>query len=362
MSTGVGVMWWSLLVPVSVALAGYGDAQDGLPSHADREVVLWTNTVRIDPASLRAEYPCNFDSFSGNEKTSKPPLRIHPGLTEVAYLHSEDMRTEGYFSHDSNDGTSWDRRVRQYYPGGTIGENIAYGYADPFDAVIRGWMCSSGHRANIMSSNYEEIGAGVYVDHYTQDFGAGGGTPERAMTIGLHLPQRPGAQVDFAVDWSGTSGPDAIYVVVGGVRHDLALAVGTEQRGLFSARVPAGSGCQPYHFVAELNGRTETFPEDGAYGFGSCAWDDPGAEWLAAKVPLGDEEEPEEPVDTGTEEPPPSTGTEPTAGDTGSAPTATDAPTSEAPTLGGCGCDGTGGGGVAGVVAALLLAVGRRRR
>lgn len=39
------------------------------------------------------------------------------------------------------------------------GENIAMGQSTP-QAVVQSWMNSSGHRANILSANFTEIGVG----------------------------------------------------------------------------------------------------------------------------------------------------------------------------------------------------------
>lgn len=41
-----------------------------------------------------------------------------------------------------------------------VGENVAMGYTSP-EAVMRGWMNSSGHRSNILRSGYTKIGVGV---------------------------------------------------------------------------------------------------------------------------------------------------------------------------------------------------------
>jgi uncharacterized protein YkwD len=54
------------------------------------------------------------------------------------------------------------------------GENIAWNYKDA--AVMDGWMHSSGHRANILSGNYTEIGVGIATNkrgekYHCQDFG-----------------------------------------------------------------------------------------------------------------------------------------------------------------------------------------------
>ena len=38
-----------------------------------------------------------------------------------------------------------------------VGENLAYGYPDG-NAVVRGWMNSPGHRANILNGGYRQMG------------------------------------------------------------------------------------------------------------------------------------------------------------------------------------------------------------
>ncbi|MCK9920809.1 CAP domain-containing protein [Frankia sp. AgPm24] len=53
-------------------------------------------------------------------------------------------------------------------------ENIAAGQPTP-DAVVRAWMASPGHRANILNRSLRRIGAGPagggpYGAHWTQDF------------------------------------------------------------------------------------------------------------------------------------------------------------------------------------------------
>jgi hypothetical protein len=286
---------------LSSALAGYADAEDGLPTYADREVFLWTNAVRIDPAGFENEYPCNFSSFSSSEQTSKEPLLLDAGLAAVASLHSEDMEANGEMTHDSSDGTSWDQRVSEYFQGFAIGENVAWGYGSPYLAVIEGWMCSDGHRSNIMSTNYNVLGTGVSGVYYTQDFG-GDGTPDRGMAMALHQPEQPGNEVTLVVDWDGPSAPDEIYAVLGdpdagvGVRHDLTLLFGADERGLYSAIVPVQGDCGAYYFVATLGSSVETWPETGSYGFGDCDWSDSGARWLDLQLPLEEpeEEDPEE--------------------------------------------------------------------
>jgi uncharacterized protein YkwD len=78
------------------------------------------------------------------------------------------MVAKHYFDHNSKSGatfvtrikrTGWTRSRRSW----TLGENIGYGsgsYATP-RAMVRGWMNSSGHRANILRRQFRMIGIGV---------------------------------------------------------------------------------------------------------------------------------------------------------------------------------------------------------
>mgnify|MGYP000173616290 CR=1 FL=1 len=278
---------WMLLS--SLALGGYGDAIDGRPSHVEREVHFWTNMVRIEPAFFTNDYPCSFNSFSGTEQTPKVPLLWNHGLGEAARVHSADMDDRNYFSHDTLGGPDFGSRVRDYYGGSWIGENIAQGYQSAYSAVIDGWMCSGGHRANIMSNNFDEMGTGVSSDYYTQDFG-GGNPPQRALAMGIHLPKNPSGEADFGVDWTLTEAPDAVFVVLNGERHDLDAFIGDPSGWSgWSARLPIASGCNEYYFVGEAGGLAQTFPEDGSYTFGGCADDDSEAGWADGQLDWEDD-------------------------------------------------------------------------
>ena len=100
-------------------------------------------------------------------------LRIDARLTTAARLHSQDMVDRGYFSHTSPDGEGpGDRAEAAGYPSWS-GENIAAGYPTP-TAVVRGWLSSDGHRANILNCSFSRIGVGVAYGPggpwWTQDF------------------------------------------------------------------------------------------------------------------------------------------------------------------------------------------------
>lgn len=105
-------------------------------------------------------------------------LKHDPQLRAAAFGHSDDMAKKNYFSHDSQDGRDMlDRMKAAGFTGGNAwAENIAAGQRTPAE-VVRGWMNSPGHRANIMNCQYNLIGAGVAKDskgkiYWTQDFAA----------------------------------------------------------------------------------------------------------------------------------------------------------------------------------------------
>ena len=115
-------------------------------------------------------------------KAGLPPLKLNNKLVNAAQDHSSDMAQDDFFSHTGADGSSIGDRVKgSGYQYSRTGENIAAGQPTP-EAVVRGWMNSPGHRANILNPNYTEIGVGyeylendtgsVNYNHYwTQVFG-----------------------------------------------------------------------------------------------------------------------------------------------------------------------------------------------
>ena len=95
------------------------------------------------------------------------PLIWHEGASEVAYLHSLDMDVRDYFDHTNPDGElPWDRLTDAGIDWSRAGENIAWGYSSP-QAVMSGWMGSSGHRANILSESFTHVGIGVHDDGFS---------------------------------------------------------------------------------------------------------------------------------------------------------------------------------------------------
>jgi len=108
-----------------------------------------------------------------NQERSKQgldPLTLNWELSRVAKIKSQDMNDNKYFSHTSPTyGTPFNMIKNFGIKYNYAGENIAQGYKTP-DAVMKAWMNSSGHKANIMNKNYTQLGVGYYNGYWTQMF------------------------------------------------------------------------------------------------------------------------------------------------------------------------------------------------
>lgn len=136
------------------------------------------------------------------------PLTYNAYLESSAQLHAKDMHDRGYFSHYSPEGTSYVDRIRaagyldknpdacqckqvfnvndgtqtgpNYVIEGTrqctcnpsfsLGENLAKGQKT-VEQVVRAWMNSPPHKHNILQSQFNEVGIGLFDDIWVLNFG-----------------------------------------------------------------------------------------------------------------------------------------------------------------------------------------------
>ena len=106
------------------------------------------------------------------QKAGLNALQMDESVRNVARLKSEDMRVNKYFDHTSPTyGSPFDMLKKFGVSYKSAGENIAQGYSTP-EAVVNGWMNSSGHRANILNASFTHMGVGYDANgHYwTQMF------------------------------------------------------------------------------------------------------------------------------------------------------------------------------------------------
>lgn len=148
---------------VAEALVGYG-ITDALSSRVVGGVVHRTR-VEDEVVILVNE---------ARAKTGVGPLAIDGRLREAARAHSADMARRGFVAHNNPDGKSPAERMRAagYEQAGA--ENVARGQPRPTE-VMRAWMNSPGHRANIVNPEFKSIGVGIHMADggpwWTQNFG-----------------------------------------------------------------------------------------------------------------------------------------------------------------------------------------------
>jgi uncharacterized protein YkwD len=96
------------------------------------------------------------------EKYGLPPLKENTKLNASAKLKVEDMFKNQYFAHDSPSGEGVGDLVENVgYKFIAVGENLALGNFQNDEVLLQGWMDSPGHRENILSPNFQEIGVAV---------------------------------------------------------------------------------------------------------------------------------------------------------------------------------------------------------
>lgn len=94
-------------------------------------------------------------------KSQELALTIDARLTAAAQSKADDMVINDYWAHTSPDGkTPWSFISANAYNYQSAGENLAYGFTNASD-TITGWMNSSSHRANVLSTSYTNVGFGV---------------------------------------------------------------------------------------------------------------------------------------------------------------------------------------------------------
>ena len=110
------------------------------------------------------------------EKVGAAYLVLDGALCNAANMRAIEMDYSGNFSHTRPDGrdcfTVFSFCEISFY---TCGENIAAGYPTPA-AVVKGWMNSTGHKANILNAAFTKMGLGYstgdgeYCHYWAQEF------------------------------------------------------------------------------------------------------------------------------------------------------------------------------------------------
>lgn len=87
------------------------------------------------------------------------PLKLYITACDAAMVRTNEITS--LFSHDRPNGTSCFTVFDEFkIDCGAAGENIAMGYGS-VTAVMDAWMNSPGHRANILTEDFEYVGLGI---------------------------------------------------------------------------------------------------------------------------------------------------------------------------------------------------------
>lgn len=95
------------------------------------------------------------------------PLKENEELDASAQAKAMDMLKNQYFAHKSPSGLGVsDLAKAAGYDYIVIGENLALGNFENDNSLVKAWMDSPGHRANILNKDYRDIGVGVIYGSY----------------------------------------------------------------------------------------------------------------------------------------------------------------------------------------------------
>jgi len=227
----------SLLLIISFLVAGLIIIQG---THREYPAVLGDSTASITVEDLLK------DTNVDREAHGLAPLVLNPELTQAAQNKAKDMFAKDYWAHVSPDGTTpwvWIRAAGYNYL--YAGENLARGF-DSSDAVVTAWMNSPEHRANLLSSNYTDIGfaiqsgilTGTQTTLVVQEFGSpyndNGTVSDTAVTTISPTP----APIAAAISSQPTPTPSAKVIVANvqiGQPSALAGQAAAQNQPLFDA-------------------------------------------------------------------------------------------------------------------------------
>lgn len=103
-------------------------------------------------------------------KRGLSPLKTNWQVSRIARYKSKDMADLNYFSHYSKTyGSPFNMLEAFGVKFSAAGENIASGQTSP-SQVVTAWMNSPGHRSNILSPSYTQIGVGLAKNRYGKTY------------------------------------------------------------------------------------------------------------------------------------------------------------------------------------------------
>lgn len=123
-----------------------------------------TKNSSLQQSALTTDEKRAFDLMNADRTANGlPALKLNMNVVKVARAHGQDMINRNFFAHENPNGLSpFDRMRANGIQFSYAGENLAINRT--VDLAEKAFMNSPGHRANILSPNYTEVGIGVRYD------------------------------------------------------------------------------------------------------------------------------------------------------------------------------------------------------
>ena len=228
------------------------------PSAAEQYFLELINRARATPAVEAGKLGTNLNEglAAGTlSSVAKQPLAFNTSLIAAARNHTQDLLLGNRFSHVGSDGAdALQRMIGAGYTPAQWGENLGwYGLAlsapELDDAVnelhrrlfLDDGVAGRGHRINILSANFSEIGVGIAQGWY-QDF--------NSALVTSKFATRGGKAILTGVAYTDGEVKDQFYTPgegIGGVRiravrvgDGAAFTTTTWESGGYSLELPAG--------------------------------------------------------------------------------------------------------------------------
>jgi uncharacterized protein YkwD len=125
--------------------------------------------VHAPQSGLESGVLAQINAFRRNHHLT--PLKLSVKLGAAAEAHTVQMAQDGYFAHESADGSLFWKRIQSFYASSpwsywSVGENLLWSSPDVTPAkALQMWLASPEHRANLMNPRWREIGvSALHVD------------------------------------------------------------------------------------------------------------------------------------------------------------------------------------------------------
>lgn len=169
-------------------------------------VGIFVNSLLSRPATLGYATQTSINGLleSTNEERSAHNLNsltLNSSLANAAQAKADDMVARDYWSHQTPEHNDpWIFIKHTGYTYQSAGENLAYGF-DSSKGTTMGWMNSPEHRANILNTNYSEVGFGIAQSANYQNKG------EQTVVVAFYA--KPGAATAQLASQPLTEAPPA---------------------------------------------------------------------------------------------------------------------------------------------------------